>query len=58
MCSLYCSYLVHLTFFCKRGRHEDCPGQWPEESVSGINHDCSFDVKMLVCQCRCHIMTR
>jgi hypothetical protein len=43
-----------LTFFCKRDRHGDCPGEWPVNEACGPNHDCSFDMKMVKCQCECH----
>ena len=43
-----------LTFFCKRGRHGDCPGQWPIDDRGRCDHDCSFDIKMIKCICDCH----
>ena len=48
--------IMELTFFCKRSRHIDCPGEWP---VDDNNHrestvDCSFDIKMTKCLCKCH----
>jgi hypothetical protein len=43
-----------LTFFCKRNRHTECPGEWPMGDACGSDHDCSFDVKMSKCECSCH----
>lgn len=43
-----------LTFFCKRERHGDCPGEWPVGAACGPNHDCSFDMRMVKCACGCH----
>lgn len=43
-----------LTFFCKRDRHGDCPGEWPVGESCGPNHDCSFDMRMMKCACECH----
>ena len=43
-----------LTFFCKRDRHGDCPGEWPVGESCGPNHDCSFDMKVIKCACECH----
>lgn len=43
-----------LTFFCKRDRHGDCPGEWPVGESCGPDHDCSFDVKVVKCACECH----
>jgi hypothetical protein len=43
-----------LTFFCKRGRHGQCPGEWPMDDQSVADHDCSFDIKMTKCICDCH----
>jgi hypothetical protein len=43
-----------LTFFCKRERHGDCPGEWPIGEACGPDHDCSFDMKMVPCACECH----
>jgi hypothetical protein len=43
-----------LTFFCKRGRHGQCPGKWPMDDRGGDDHDCSFDIKMTKCICDCH----
>jgi len=43
-----------LTFFCKRNRHAECPGEWPMGDSCGSDHDCSFDVKMSKCECSCH----
>jgi hypothetical protein len=43
-----------LTFFCKRDKHVDCPGEWPVGDACGPDHDCSFDMKMVKCACECH----
>ncbi len=43
-----------LTFFCKRERHTDCPGEWPVGESCGPNHDCSFDMRMMKGTCECH----
>jgi len=43
-----------LTFFCKRGRHSDCPGEWPMDYRGRYDHDCSFDIKITKCICNCH----
>lgn len=43
-----------LTFFCKRNKHTDCPGEWPVGDACGPDHDCSFDMKMVKCACGCH----
>jgi hypothetical protein len=43
-----------LTFFCKRDKHGDCPGEWPVGDACGPDHDCSFDMKMVKCSCECH----
>ena len=43
-----------LTFFCKRDKHGDCPGEWPVGEACGPDHDCSFDMKMVRCACECH----
>jgi hypothetical protein len=45
-----------LTFFCKRGRHGECPGEWPVDDRGRHDHDCSFDIKMTTCICNCHTM--
>lgn len=44
-----------LTFFCKRDRHVDCPGEWPVGESCGPDHDCSFDMRMMKCACECHV---
>jgi len=43
-----------LTYFCKRGRHSDCPGEWPMGDPCDGNNDCSFDVSIRRCNCECH----
>ncbi|WP_415283922.1 hypothetical protein [Candidatus Nitrososphaera sp. FF02] len=44
-----------LTFFCKRDKHGDCPGEWPVGEACGPDHDCSFDMKVVKCACECHV---
>ena len=45
---------MFLTFFCKRDKHSDCPGSWPINETCGPDEDCSFDMKMIQCDCSCH----
>ena len=47
-----------LTFFCKRDRHSDCPGEWPVGESCNSDHDCSFDIRMTKCECDCHRKVR
>ena len=43
---------VHdVKFFFKRGRHSQCPGEWPIDDRGVADHDCSFDIKMTKCIC-------
>lgn len=42
------------TFFCKRNKHVDCPSKWPVNEICGPDKDCSFDMKMIDCECECH----
>lgn len=42
------------TFFCKRNKHIDCPSKWPVNEICGPDEDCSFDMKMIDCECECH----
>jgi len=46
--------VMTVTFFCKRGRHQECPESWPVNDFSPGDHDCSFDVKLTKCLCECH----
>jgi len=46
--------LMLVTFFCKRDRHSDCPGEWPVGESCNSDHDCSFDIRMTKCECDCH----
>lgn len=48
---------MFLTFFCKRDKHTECPGNWPVNQSCGPDEDCSFDVKMILCECNCHTAT-
>ena len=45
---------LRLTFFCKRGTHVDCPGVWPMDYRDETTHDCSFDIIISKCDCKCH----
>ncbi len=49
---------MFITFFCKRERHVDCPIKWPVNEVCESGEDCSFDNKMIDCQCECHHVQR
>jgi len=53
---LICRFIVQmfLTFFCKRDKHKECPGNWPIDETCGPDEDCSFDMKMVRCECECH----
>lgn len=42
------------TFFCKREKHMDCPWKWPMNEKCENGEDCSFDIKMVNCECECH----
>ena len=45
---------MFITFFCKRDKHADCPIKWPVNEACGPDEDCSFDMKMVDCECKCH----
>jgi hypothetical protein len=45
---------MFITFFCKRNKHIDCPSKWPVDETCGPDEDCSFDMKMIDCECECH----
>jgi hypothetical protein len=45
---------MFLTFFCKRDKHKECPGNWPIDETCSPDEDCSFDMKMAKCECDCH----
>lgn len=45
---------MFMTFFCKRDKHVDCPIKWPVNEMCGPNEDCSFDMKIIECECECH----
>ena len=49
---------VNSTFFCKRGRHGECPGEWPVSDRIITIQDCSFDIKMVKCSCECHCVAK
>ncbi len=40
-----------ICWFCRKGRHEDCMKEIPVESNSDGPHDCTFDTKMIPCNC-------
>ena len=39
-------------WFCKKGRHEECMKEIPVDGKSDGPHDCTFDTKMIQCQCK------
>lgn len=45
---------TYRTYFCKKDRHTDCPGELPINERCGPDHDCSFDIVMKKCECECH----
>ncbi len=45
---------MFLTFFCKRDKHNDCPGKWAIDEKCDADEDCSFDQKLIDCECVCH----
>lgn len=49
-----CGTVLSITYFCKRGSHGDCPGEWPMDFENGSTHDCSFDTRITKCSCQCH----
>ncbi|MGQ0771607.1 MAG: hypothetical protein ACT4NT_02380 [Nitrososphaerota archaeon] len=40
-----------ICWFCKKGRHSECMKEIPTDSHSEGPHDCTFDTKMVRCQC-------
>jgi hypothetical protein len=46
--------VILVTYFCKKGRHLDCPGDWPMAEQCNGSNDCSFDVVVEKCNCECH----
>ncbi len=46
---------MFITFFCKRDKHIECPRKWPVNEKCGPDEDCSFDMKMIDCECECHL---
>jgi hypothetical protein len=38
-------------WFCKKGRHEECMKKIPIDAASEGPHDCTFDTKLVDCQC-------
>jgi hypothetical protein len=49
-----CCIDLTITYFCKRGSHGDCPGEWPVGYENGSTHDCTFDIIIAKCSCQCH----
>jgi hypothetical protein len=45
---------MFITFFCKRDKHLECPSKWPINETCDLTEDCSFDIKMIDCECSCH----
>ncbi len=41
-----------ICWFCRKGRHEDCMKEIPINAKSDGPHDCTFDTKMIPCQCK------
>jgi len=39
-------------WFCRKGRHEDCMKEIPIDGKSDGPHDCTFDTKMIPCNCQ------
>ncbi|MEW6043081.1 MAG: hypothetical protein AB1608_02350 [Thermoproteota archaeon] len=40
-----------ICWFCKKGRHSECMREMPMDARSEGPHDCTFDTKMVRCQC-------
>lgn len=40
-----------ICWFCKKGRHAECMKEIPMDARSEGPHDCTFDTKMIRCQC-------
>jgi hypothetical protein len=38
-------------WFCKKGRHGECMKKIPIDAMSEGPHDCTFDTKLVDCQC-------
>ena len=38
-------------WFCRKGRHDECMMEMPVDGKSSGPHDCTFDTKMVPCQC-------
>lgn len=51
---IICGIELTVTYFCKRGSHGDCPGEWPMNYENGSTHDCTFDIMIAKCTCHCH----
>jgi hypothetical protein len=48
--------MMLLTYFCKRGRHSDCPKEWPLADSCIDSGDCSFNIIVEKCKCSCHLL--
>jgi hypothetical protein len=51
---ILCAIDLTVTYFCKRGSHGACPGEWPMNSENGSTRDCTFDIMIAECNCQCH----
>ena len=40
-----------ICWFCKKGRHSECMKKIPIDVKSDWPHDCSFNSKMVLCEC-------
>ena len=40
-----------ICWFCKKGRHDECMKKIPVDAMSEGPHDCTFDTKLVECQC-------
>ncbi len=41
-----------ICWFCRKGRHSDCMKEIPVDGKSEGPHDCTFDTKLIPCQCK------
>ncbi|WP_162858667.1 hypothetical protein [Candidatus Nitrosotenuis aquarius] len=41
-----------ICWFCKKGRHSECMKEMAVDARSEGPHDCTFDTKMVPCQCQ------
>jgi len=40
-----------ICWFCKKGRHSECMKKIPIDVKSDGPHDCSFNSKIVLCEC-------